>query len=209
MPPPLNVIKYNIRAPPPTADLPQIPGSPSTPIATQPSPPIDHNPQDNITFLRGLLDNLDGENHESKGKPTEMLPWEIQHSKGSDNGSQFDPAPRGSGGRYASVFQSAKDKSLPAVTIGPMDQASLYAWAECTMVQACSNFLRAQQLNLDITLLGKEVKKWEAQKIRLSTGETRRRDKVIEFMFGMEIQCKLIEGNMKYTPFVPDFPTPC
>ena len=65
------------------------------------------------------------------------------------------------------------------------------------------SFLRAQQLNLDIALLGKEVKKWEAQKIRLSTGETRRRDKVIEFMFGMEIQCKLIEGNMKYTPFCP------
>ena len=202
MPPPLKVNKHNIRMPPPTTNPPQAPSSPSTLNITQPSAPIDHNPRNNASFLRGLLDITNGENHESKGKPTEVLPWETQRSDSSDNGSLFDWAPRGSGGRYvAQNFPSAKDKSLPAVTISPMDQASLYAWVECTMVQACSDFLRAQQLNLDIALLGKEVKKWEAQKVRLSTGETRRRDKVIEFMFGMEIQCKFIEGNMKYTAF--------
>jgi len=200
---PLKVNKYKIRAPPPDANLPPIPGNPSTPNITQPSSSINHNPQNN-PFPRGLLEGTDGENNESKGKPTEMLPWETQHSKSSDKGSSSNPAPRRQRPRYViQVVPNSKDKSLPAVTISPMDQASLYAWVECTIVQACSDFLRNQQLNIDIAHLEKEVKKWEAQKIKLSTGETRHRDKVIEFMFGIEIQCKLVEKNMKYNPFCP------
>jgi len=203
MHPPLKVNKYKIRGPPPSANPPPAPGSPSIPNIIQPSSLIDHDPQDN-PFLRGLLDSTDVENNESKGKPTEMIPWAIQHSKSSNKGSSSNPAPRSERPRYViHAAPNSKDKSLSAVTISPMDQASLYAWVECTIVQACSDFLRNQQLNIDIAHLGKKVKKWEAQKMKLSTGETIHRDRVIEFMFGMEIQCKLIEKNMRYNPFCP------
>ncbi|PWW80060.1 hypothetical protein C7212DRAFT_340611 [Tuber magnatum] len=185
----------------PHSDTPplKISSSSSTPNIIQLAVPNNHIPRSNSIPLKKLLDITNSGKHENKGKPTDLLPWEGQHSENSDNESLSDKVPRGPGGEYvAQTFPAAKDKSLPAVTISPMDQASLYGWAECTVVQACSDFLRAQKLNLDIALLGKEVKKWEDEKIRLSTGQTKRRDKVIEFMFGMEIQCRLIEGNMKY-----------
>ena len=89
------------------------------------------------------------------------------------------------------------DLKPPAISISPFDQAALYGWMECAVVQACSHFLGCQKMNLDIDLLKKEVKKWREVKIKLATGEHKRRDKVMEFMFGMEVQCRLLEGNIK------------
>ncbi|CUS12499.1 unnamed protein product [Tuber aestivum] len=189
------------KAPFPTENPLQMSSSSSTPNIIQFAIPISHIPRSSSIPLKKLLDINNYGKHEGNGKPSQLCPWEGQHYDNSDNGSPSEQAPKGPGGEYvAQTFPAPNGKSLPAISISPLDQASLYGWAECTVVQACSDFLRAQQLNLDIALLGKEVKKWEDEKVRLSTGETRRRDKVIEFMFGMEIQCRLIEGNMKYAP---------
>ncbi|KAG0636891.1 hypothetical protein HOY80DRAFT_1024148, partial [Tuber brumale] len=201
MAPPLKVDKLKISSPFPTENPLQISSSSSTPNIIQFAIPINHIPRSNSTPLKKLLDNAHCEKHESRGKQTELLPWDAQKSDNSDNGSLSDEAPRPGKGYVAKKIPSAKEKNLPAVTIAPMDQASLYAWAECTVVKACSDFLRAQQWSLDVAFLGKEVKKWEDEKIRLSTGETKHRDKVIEFMFGMEIQCRIVEKNMKALHF--------
>ncbi|RPA97300.1 hypothetical protein L873DRAFT_1844993 [Choiromyces venosus 120613-1] len=202
MTPPLKVNKSNISAPFASDNPLQLSSSASTPNIIHSAIPIGHVPRSNSIPLQKLMDITNSQRDGSGGKPTELLPWELQHSDNSDGGSLSDQFPAGSSEKHVTqTYPSAKDKSLPAVTISPMDQASLYAWAECTVIQACSDFLRAQQLSIDIALLGKEVKKWEDEKIRLSTGETKNRDKVIEFMFGMEIQCRLIEGNMKLLHF--------
>lgn len=95
----------------------------------------------------------------------------------------------------------SKDEGQPTITIDPFSQGALYSWIECSVVQACSDFLRQQQKHLDLDLLKKEVKKWKNSQIKLSTGEAKPRDSPVEFMFGMEVQCKLLEGNYKW-----DFP---
>ncbi|KAG0134706.1 hypothetical protein HOY82DRAFT_635610 [Tuber indicum] len=198
MTPPLKVNKHEISSPFPTENPLQVSSSSSSPNIIQFAIPIKHIPRSNSTPLKKLLDS---EKHENRGKQTELLPWDFQNSDNSDNGSLSDEVPRPGRGNLTQKTPTAKEKNLPAVTITPMDQASLYAWVECTVVKACSDFLRAQLWNLDVSFLGKEVKKWEDEKIRLSTGETKHRDRVIEFMFGMEVQCRLVERNMKVLYF--------
>lgn len=94
-----------------------------------------------------------------------------------------------------------KAESQPTITIDAFSQGALYSWIECSVVLACSDFLKQQREHLDLDLLKKQVKKWKNSQVKLSTGETKPRDSPVEFMFGMEIQCKLLEGNHKL-----DFP---
>lgn len=127
---------------------------------------------------------------------TELLPWELDTTLADedeslsegDNRDMIHPRP---------LDVKAPGRSRPAITIDPFEQAMLYSWIECSVVQACSDFLKQQQNELNLDLLRKEVKKWKNGEIKFSTGETRLRDQPIEFMFGMEVQCRLIEGNYR------------
>jgi hypothetical protein len=89
------------------------------------------------------------------------------------------------------------DPENPTISIGPFQQAALYSWVECSVVQACSDFLGKQQTSLRVSLLKKEVKKWRRNEVKLTDGVTKKRDRPIGFMFGMEVQCRLLEGNYK------------
>lgn len=91
----------------------------------------------------------------------------------------------------------SKTEGQPTITIDPFSQGALYSWIECSVVQACSDFLKQQQKQLDLSILKKEVKRWKNSQVKLSTGEAKPRDSPVEFMFGMEVQCKLLERNHK------------
>lgn len=97
----------------------------------------------------------------------------------------------------------SKTEGQPTITIDPFSQGALYSWIECSVVQACSDFLKQQQKQLDLNILKKEVKRWKNSQVKLSTGEAKPRDSPVEFMFGMEVQCKLLERNHKLE-FLPN-----
>lgn len=131
---------------------------------------------------------------------TELMPWELGNTPTSDeelvSGDDHEGITDIKATQQAGKAIS-KSFDQPTITIDPFQQAALYSWIECTVVQACSDFLRQQQENLNLELLKKEIKKWRHSQVKLSTGETRPRDQPIEFMFGMGVQCKLLEGNHK------------
>lgn len=129
---------------------------------------------------------------------TVLMPWELDKTPMAPD--EFLSS--GDEGENAiSIQQVGKTLSTteaqPTITIDPFSQSALYSWIECSVVMACSDFLKQQQEHLDLDLLKKEVKKWKNSRVKFSTGEVKPRDSPVEFMFGMEVQCKLLEGNYR------------
>lgn len=131
---------------------------------------------------------------------TELMPWELKKNLAANEEFLSEDDHEDTTNTRATAQAGnllSKSVDQPAITIDPFQQAALYSWIECSVVQACSDFLRQQQKHLSLDLLRKEVKKWKNSQLKLSTGDTKPRDQPVEFMFGMEVQCRLLEGNHK------------